>query len=240
MKAQDLIQLYELKKQQYGNKAYQHLSTLLNEAKEEHKTYFLNSEGAQKSIEQGKQPDHEQSWRAFKGKSLEKLIEHIIKEAVEQMGLKIINGNTLEKTQGKSLSDELSNIKRKLLIDYGINGCHLPDVDLIIYEPMQETVIAVLSSKVTLRERVAQTGYWKLKLLESNITKKIKVFFITLDEDGTLTTQKPTKKGRAIVETDTDGCYVLTENYIEESDHVKTFGKFIPDLQKIIKKNNPK
>lgn len=240
MKTQDLIQLYEIKKQQYGNNAYQHLSTILKEAKEEHKTYFLHSEGAQKNIEQGKQPDHEQSWQTFKGKNFKKTVEHIIKEAVEQMGLKIINGNALEKTQGKSLSDELSNVKRKLLIDYGINGCHLPDVDLIIYDPTCETVIAVLSSKVTLRERVAQTGYWKLKLLESSITKKIKVFFITLDEDGTLNTQKPAKKGRAIVETDTDGCYVLTENHIEESHRVKTFDKFIPDLQKIIKKNNSK
>ena len=176
MTVQDLIQLYEIKKQQYGNNAYQHLSTLLKEAKEKHKLHFFKSPAAQKNIAQGKQPDHEQSWRAFKGKSLEKLIEYIIKEAVEQMDLKIINGNALEKTQGKSLSTELSNVKRKLLIDYGINGRHLPDIDLIIYDPVQETVIAVLSSKVTLRERVAQTGYWKLKLLESSITKKSKSF----------------------------------------------------------------
>jgi len=46
--------------------------------------------------------------------------------------------------------------------------------------------LVVISSKVTLRERIAQTGYWKLKLLKDEATKHIKVYFITPDEDGTL------------------------------------------------------
>ncbi|MCS6833438.1 MAG: BsaWI family type II restriction enzyme [Flammeovirgaceae bacterium] len=65
---------------------------------------------------------------------------------------------------------------------------------------------------------------------------KIKVYFITPDEDRTLTLKSPAKKGRAIVEMDTDGCYVLSENDIEESDKVKMFDKFIPDLKKLLKK----
>jgi hypothetical protein len=45
------------------------------------------------------------------------------------------------------------------------------------------------------------------------------MYFITFDEDGTLTTQStPAKKGRAIVEEDTDGSYILTEAMIKESD----------------------
>jgi type II restriction enzyme len=91
----------------------------------------------------------------------------------------------------------------------------------------------VLSSKVTLRERVTQTGYWKLKLLADPLTNHIKVYFITLDEDGTLISKKPAKKGRAIVETDTDGCYILSETVIEESEKVKAFEHFISDLQKL-------
>jgi type II restriction enzyme len=49
-----------------------------------------------------------------------------------------------------------------------------------------------------LRERVAQVGYWYLKIKGSPVTKNIKVFFITLDEDGDLVIKKPTKKSRAI------------------------------------------
>jgi type II restriction enzyme len=94
------------------------------------------------------------------------------------------------------LGKELSQVKRNLAIDYGKFGLHLPDVDIIIYNPQNCKVLAVISSKVTLRERIAQTGYWKLKLFQDPATKHIKVYFITLDQDGTLTRRKRTKKGR--------------------------------------------
>ena len=235
MTIKDLIKLYESKKKQYGENAYKHISKLLTEAKEQHKADFLVSEVAKKARKEGREPDHEQSWRAFKGKNLEKLIEYIITDEIQSLGLKVINGNSLERTEGKNLPEELSKVKRNLLIDYGEYGCHLPDVDLIIYEPKTHKIIAVLSSKVTLRERIAQTGYWKVKLVADNITKHIKVYFITPDEDGTLTIKSPAKKGRAIVEVDTDGCYVLSETNIEESDKVKMFDKFIPDLKRLMK-----
>ncbi len=98
-------------------------------------------------------------------------------------------------------------------------------------------MIAVLSSKVTLRERIAQTGYWKIKLSQDKITENIKVFFITPDEDHTLTYKEPMKKGRAIVELDTDGSYIMSEEEIEESDKVKQFDKFILDLRRLVNGN---
>jgi len=226
MKFEDLIKLYRKKKEKYGNKAYKYISELLKEAKEMHKQDWLKNPTPNK--------DHEQSWRAFKRKSFEKLIMHIIKDEVESLGLKVVDGNILERTNSKNLSKELSQVKRNLLIDYGEFGSHLPDVDIIIYHPKSLKIIAVISSKITLRERIAQTGYWKLKLLQDEVTKHIKVFFITPDEDGTLKTKIPAKKGRAIVETDTDGSYVMSEEKIEESEKVKSFDKFIEDLKKII------
>ncbi len=230
----DLLKLYEKKKEIHGIEAYKYISQLLREAKEMHKTYFLKSATAKKATAEGRVPDHEQSWRSFKGKNLEKLVIHIIKDQVESLGLKIIDGNTLERTNSNNLSKELGSVKRNLLVDYGQFGSHLPDVDIIIYDPKSYKIIAVISSKVTLRERIAQTGYWKIKLSSDEVTKHIKVFFITPDEDGTLTTKKPAKKGRAIVEVDTDGSYVMSETAIEESDKVKMFDKFIEDLKKLI------
>ena len=179
--------------------------------------------------------DHEQSWRAFKGKNFEKLIQHIITESIEALGMKVINGNKLERS--KNLSPELSRVKRNLAIDYGEFGLHLPDVDIVVYNPKDQSVIAVISSKVTLRERIAQTGYWKLKLLESKTTEHIKVYFITPDEDGTLTDTYLPKKGRAIVEIDLDGTYVLTEANLEESDKVKLFEHFIQDFKQLLEKS---
>ena len=159
---------------------------------------------------------------------------YIIKEEVENLGLKIVKGNTLERTNSKNLSEELNRVKRNLLIDYGEFGAHLPDVDIIIYDSKTYEVIAVISSKVTLRERIAQTGYWKIKLSQDRVTEHIKVFFITPDEDKTLSIKNPAKKGRAIVEVDTDGSYIMSEEEIEESDKVKKFDKFIIDLKNLI------
>lgn len=222
----DLIKIYEEFKKKYGEEAYRHISKLLKEVKVLHKKHWEKSPT--------RRGDHEQSWRAFKGKNLEKLIAYIIKKEIENMGLRIVEGNTLERKNSKNLSEELSRVKRNLLVDYGEFGCHLPDIDIIIYEPESCNVIAVISSKVTLRERIAQTGYWKIKLMQDKATENIKVFFITPDEDKTLSIKKPAKKGRAIVEVDTDGSYVMSEEEIEESRKVKKFDKFFYDLKKLL------
>ena len=222
MTIEDLIAIYEKKKKRFGKEAYRYISNVFHEAKTLHKKDFQGN-------------DHEQSWRAFKGKNLEKLIEFIIIDEVKNLGLEVANGNTLERTKGENLSKILGMVKRNLLVDYGDFGTHLPDVDIIIYNPKTSKVIAILSSKVTLRERIAQTGYWKMKLASDKVTEHIKVYFVTLDEDGTLTLKKPVKKGRAIVETDLDGSYILSEMAIEESDKVKMFDKFIEDLNTLIK-----
>lgn len=226
MNFQDLIKLYEKKKALYGIKTYRHISELLDEAKELHKKDWMKTPTPDN--------DHEQSWRAFKGKNLEKLVVYIIKDEVESLGLKIVDGNKLERTSSNNLSFELSSVKRNLLVDYGEFGSHLPDVDIIIYNPKTYKIIAVVSSKVTLRERIAQTGYWKIKLSNDKVTEHIKVFFVTPDEDGTLTTRIPAKKGRAIVEVDTDGSYVMSERTVEESPKVKMFDKFMDDLKKLL------
>ncbi|MBA7562512.1 hypothetical protein ES708_04164 [subsurface metagenome] len=150
------------------------------------------------------------------------------------MGLRLVDGNTLERTKSENLSMELSMVKKHLLVDYGEFGSHLPDVDIIIYNPETFKVTAVISSKVTLRERIAQTGYWKIKLSRDKATEHIRVYFITPDEDRTLTIKTPTKKGRAIVEVDTDGSYVMSETRVEESEKVKMFDKFIEDLRRLV------
>lgn len=220
----DLQTLYVQKKDRFGNDAYKHISEILRDAKE------IHYQDWKKNPTRG--GDHEQSWRAFKGKNLEKLVEFIIKDEVESLGLMVCNGNSLERSE--RLPKDLSQLKRNLSINYGEFGLHLPDVDIIIYLPETQKVIAVISSKVTLRERIAQTGYWKLKFLQDEVTEHIKVFFITPDEDETFRTKNPMKKGRAIVEKDLDGSYVLSENPIEESNKVKIFGKFMEDLKKVI------
>ena len=221
----DLTKLWEEYRARYGGDAYRHISELLTEAKEIHRRDFSRNPSPM--------GDHGQSWKPFKGKNLEKLILHIITDEVESIGLKSVNGNRLERTKSENLSKELSTVKRNVLVDYGEFGSHFPDLDIIIYDPSTCKVVAAISSKVTLRERIAQTGYWKMKLSKDDATKHIRMFFVTLDEDGDLTFKAPVKKGRAIVEVDTDGGYVMSKADVQESDKVKMFGKFMDDLRRL-------
>jgi len=222
----DPIKMYEAKKKKFSLNAYKHVSELLAEAKELHRKNFVENPSPQ--------GDFEQSWKPVKGNILEKLITHILEDEVASLGLRIVRGRTLDKSKSQNLSKELSLIKRNLLVDYGEFGSHLPDVDMIIYNPKDLKVLAVISSKSSLRERIAQTAYWKLKLYGDRATEHIKVYFLTPDEDGTLTIKTPANKDRAMVEVDTDGSYVMSERQIEESSTVKMFDKFIDDLRELV------
>jgi type II restriction enzyme len=222
----DPIGMYLARKKRFGPDSYKHVSELLAEAKELHRRNFAENPS--------RQGDFEQSWKPVKGNILERLITHILEDEVAGLGLKIVRGRTLDRSKSQNLSRELSVVKRNLLVDYGEFGSHLPDVDMVIYNPKDLKVLAVISSKSSLRERIAQTAYWKLKLYGDKATEHIKVYFLTPDEDGTLTIKTPANKDRAMVEVDTDGSYVMSERQIEESSTVKMFDKFIDDLRALV------
>src|SRR3989338_8006222 len=229
MIAKDIINLYEKYKKLHGNNAFKHISAILSEAKEIHRKNFLKNPTPK--------GDYEQSWKGVKGSALETLIDHVLKEEVNGLGLKIVAGKKFEKTKPENLSVELQTVKKNLSIDFGEFGFHIPDVDLVIYNPKTFRVVAVLSSKSTLRERIAQSGYWNIKIKNYNLTRHIKVFFVSPDKDNDFSNDKGTGvgKSRAIVETDLDGAYVMTEQSIKESEKVKTFDKFMDDLKKLLK-----
>jgi len=127
MDFEDLKGLYRKKREQVGSCAYKYVSELLREAKEIHLRDWLEhpTPGG----------DHEQSWRAFKGKNLEKLVQYMITQEVEELGLRVVNGNRLERST--RLGAELGRVKRNLAIDYGEFGLHLPDVDIVIIRPTE-------------------------------------------------------------------------------------------------------
>lgn len=221
----DLKNLYDEMVEERGAKAYRYIHDLLKEAQKLRYAYLAAHD-----------PDKDkgQSWRAFIGKNFEKLLQHIITEAIESHEVKVINGSKLI---GKRLPQELDAIKQNLTINYGRFGELLPDADIVIYKPEKTRVIAVVSSKTSLRERVVQTSYWKSKLQDGENTKHIKVYLITPDKDKDLTRMDPAERQRVIAETDLDGTYVLTAEELEESDKVKLFEHFIEDFKQLLKKN---
>jgi type II restriction enzyme len=234
MKLDDLIKMYEEKKKQYKDKAYLHISGVFEEARERYKSEYLSSPRAARLRAQGGTPDAEQSWKPFKGANFEKLVLYIIGQELESMGLRCISGDKLLKP--KNLPLELSDVYHKLVVRYGKYSI-LPDADLVIYEPETHEVIGIVSCKTTLRERIAQTAYWKLKLSQDPLTMHIKGYFVTTDEDRDLArglSSPQVSRNRIIVEHELDGTYVFHD--VEESEKVKPFPKFIVDLRKIVNK----
>lgn len=230
MELKDLIEMYEVKKRRYGEDAYLYISEIFEEARERYKKEYLVSPKAQKVRAKGKVPDAEQSWKAFKGKNFEKLIWHAIDGKLHSdLGLRCIQGQQLSK---KKLSEELGRVYRNLLIRYG-EWSLLPDIDLVIYQPATCKVVGVISCKITLRERIAQTAYWKLKLASDPLTMHIKGYFVTADEDGDLVEgmAKPSRN-RILVEHELDGTYAL--RHIAESSKVKAFPKLIEDIRRLV------
>ena len=218
MNSDKILSLYDKLKAKHGNQAHKHVSNLLRDIKDQYK-----------KSRQGYVSDYDQAWRSFKGQNLENLIFYIIEDQVRECNLELVRDKALKNPTDKTLS----LVKRKLLVDYGQYGAHLPDADIVIYDPKNSNILAILSIKVTLRERIAQTGYWKLKLQADEITQSIRMYFITLDEDQVFSPKRSPNKPRAITEIDTDGCYVMTEHVFETSEKIKPFEQFIEDLQAI-------
>ena len=176
-----------------------------------------------------------ENWRASKGYTFRERILYMITAPIESLGLKVVESSELE---GIKLVPQLDAVKRNVVIDYGEFGMQLPDADVIVYSPENSQIIAVISSKISVRESVVQTGYWKSKLLESENTAHIKVYLITPDRDKDLTRIDPAKEPRVIAEIDLDGTYVLTAEELEESDKIKLFEHFIEDLRQVIEESH--
>ena len=222
---EDLKNLYHEMEEERGEDIYRYIPELLQKAEELHRAHH---------IERKTGKDIGQSWRSFIGNNFEKLLQHIITEALESYEVSVINGSKLNRNR---LSQELDAVKKNLTINYGKFGELLPDADIVIYKPEKSRIIAVISSKTSLRERVVQTSYWRSKLQDTESTEHIKVYLITPDRDKDLIEANPAKKPRIIAETDLDGTYVLTSENLQESDKVKLFEHFIEDLKQVIGEN---
>ena len=221
----DVINMYKKIQRTKGKEAYRYVSEVFEQIEGPYKENYLKEKP---------EGSASQSWSKFKGGALEQLLQYMITDSIEELGLKVVNGNKL---QGAQLSAELRSIKDNVIINYSGFESLLPDADIIIYNPENSEVLAILSSKFSLRERITHTCYWKFKFLENQRTEHIRLYLITLDRDKDLTERENPKKQRIIAETDLDGTYVLTKENLQESDKVKLFEHFIEDFKQLIEDN---
>ncbi|MDI6840700.1 MAG: BsaWI family type II restriction enzyme [bacterium] len=192
----------------------------------------------------------EQSWHSFIGNKFERIVGSIIKAYVREVkendealkGLAVLTKDEIKKKKNEVIFRKLAVKYEKYLL--------LPDADLVIVDfntdnTWKSTVIAIISCKTSLRERIAQACYWKLKLLSSNVTKNIKIFLATVDHDEDFDIDF-TKRGRIdgksrdriISEYELDGVYILREDFKEEwgSEKIKRYERIFQDFSDIFKK----
>jgi type II restriction enzyme len=175
------------------------------------------------------------NWSASENNTFQERIRDVIAKLIGKLGLKVVLRYDLVKSD--TLSEELESVKRHLTIDYGEFNSDLPYVNLVIYTPENSRVIAVISCIVNLKSRIFDTVYWKLKFREDEDKASIKFYLITTDIDETLKIADLPKKGRAILEADLDGIYVLTASEFQQSDKVKLFEHFIDDFKQLLGDN---
>ena len=181
--------------------------------------------------------DKAQSWRNQSGAMLENLVVYFIKDTVHNEGFKLATDDQIKRS---SINDEImSKVYRNMIVRYGKYSV-MPDGDIVIYDPKTGKIKAIISCKNSLRERFAQTLYWKLKLSLDPITAPIKMYFVTIDKENNkkgsldIDSKRGPTKSRILLEYEMDGVYVGRE-LKDESDKVKMFDKFIDDLKRLLK-----
>ena len=110
----------------------------------------------------------ERNWRTYKGDTFRERILNLITTQIASLGLKTVNNKDLETTK---LSSGLGTVMRNLVVDYGEFGMYLPETDIVIYNPKNSRVIAIISYNTSLKVGVTQAGYWKHKLKDNGLYK---------------------------------------------------------------------
>lgn len=215
---EDLQNLYD-EEVKHNPKAYENLPVFLEKAEELY---------VQEKQKDGFKGDMGQSWRSWSGQNFEKLMVHILSKLIDEAGipLELIQGSILKNIQ---TDETLSRVKRNVVIDYGIQGFHVPETDIVVYDPSNASVKAIISCNATIRERMIKSIFWKFKLRSCPITRHIKEFFITLDEDGTLVSDGPNPL-KAFALNNLDVAYVLCEDLVEQH-NIRRLERITDDLQ---------
>ena len=201
-----------------------------------HKYFFDILMETRKAFNKKCKKDKAQSWRNQSGAMLENLVVYFIESVVHDTGFELTTDDQIKKSSANN--EIMSKVYRNMVIRYGKYSI-LPDGDIVIYNPKTGEIKAIISCKNSLRERFAQTLYWKLKLSLDPITAPIKMYFVTIDKEknkkGSLDIddRRGPTKSRILLEYEMDGVYVGRE-LKDESDKVKMFDKFIDDLKELL------
>lgn len=218
--------------QKNGNDSWKMINSFYEKERKIFEKHKINELTAQGETYEEAVIKTRQSWVSIIGKSLEKIFEILIIDFCHKNNLKITNENAIKSLKLKNI--ELELVYRSLIVKYGDYSV-LPDSDIIIYKMIGEMpkILAILSIKNSFRERYTETPYWKLKLLQSNFTKHIKVFMITPDKDNEISFKNNIHKSRIVLEYELDGIYIAKLDF-DASKKIKGIETLLQDLEKLL------
>jgi len=119
----------------------------------------------------------DQAWRSCKGELYEYAVYKAIKNIVSQDNIlrdriRIVIGSEIDIYRNRFAIRNWSEI--------------YPDADIVIIDSISNEVKAIISCKTSLRERLAETAFWKRELERFEETRDVKIIFITTDKDDEL------------------------------------------------------
>ena len=194
----------------------------------------------------------QQSWNTFIGHVFQKMVFAVLKCYFRGLRSKNTEFQNLDvMSESEVRKNEI--IAKKLSISYGEGKYFmLPDTDMAIVDynfsdPWNSEILGIISCKTSLRERVAQACYWKLKLKRSKTAHNVRAFLATADNDKDFSIGEKTRikkeydgmsRDRVIAEYELDGVYILRGDFKEEweSSKVKRYDKIFNDLIGIFRK----
>ncbi len=186
-----------------------------------------------RQFEQAQAANNEQAAKAVGGNALQKLVQFMVEDGVKSLNSQFdleLACTSDKELKRRNPGGDLDRVKRNLLVDYGEYGYHLPDADIVVYRRENLAVVCIVSCKKSLRDRLKQTAYWKLKLQQSPITTHVRVCLVTPDSDGELVQpHSPPRKNYGITQVDLDGAYILRSD-VEPTGAIKHFSSFENDL----------
>ncbi|HEX9897073.1 MAG TPA: BsaWI family type II restriction enzyme [Dehalococcoidales bacterium] len=188
------------------------------------------------SIAETVEEEHSKSWDNFLFKNFKPFVTYVLRREVPALGLKFAEIGKFRGKRNKHISLETDSVLRHILVDYG-EAMLIPDVDMAFYRPKSFDVLAVCIIRPVSKTSVIDAMYWKTKLLESELTSHIKLLFITLRESSFLRSEAYFSliKAKAVLSQNVDCLYMLSEDTIEETENIKSFDKFFPDLKALVK-----
>jgi len=148
------------------------------------KNFDSLAENSLRNILRGYYPNQrsrDQAWKTCKGSLYEYAVFKYIQNIVK-------NDKMLKDKIIVMMGDEALILHKDQIVIR--NWCDIfPDVDILIIEKKTNSVIAILSCKTSLRERLTETAFWKRELEKRRNMTEIKLVFVTTDKDNELRTE---------------------------------------------------